>query len=827
MSPLLEQFLAEAREFLQGISDQLLRLEHEPDNQEVMNELFRLVHTLKGNSGLFDFPDMTRVLHAGEDLLSAVREGRVGYSEKLADHLLDAMDFVERLCAEIEKDGRIKPARAGDAVKLAEILRGLLGSAPNEEPAPSAIDTPAATAETQWSPPLTELPEPVRMEAFRRASEGHSLFWVSYSPVEECFYQGDDPYYTAMQTPHCLWASIRPRAAWPPLVDLDAYRCVLDFQMLSVAAQDELEAHYRYVPDQVRIMAVDPQQLAVIDFEMQDSVERGRREPALPAGSHVLWPAIRAHEARERPVRDNYAACAEIFDAQREILTLQDANEGLSGRLQSVALVLANCCRALGEPADQETLDAALMAALTNEDAAPLQAWLDELQHGRGAVIADTPEIVVRRVEPARDPQDDARDDAAQWPAETATGEATQRFGRRTDDQANTRTIRVEQEKIDQLMNLIGELVVAKNSLPYLARRAEHHYGEREMAREIKDKYSVFERIAEDMQDAIMQVRMMPFSFVSLRFFRLVRDLSRKLGKDVQLVVEGEDTKADKNIIEALGDPLVHIIRNSLDHGFETPEVRSAAGKNPQGTLKIKASQASDRVLIEVIDDGKGIDPEKIKESALAKGLIDQAEFQRLSDREAINLIFLPGFSTAATVSDVSGRGVGMDAVRMTVEKLNGSLSLDSVVGKGTTLRLSLPLSMAVTQVMVIESDSQLFGVPTNQIVETVRVPRESIQSIKHSQTTTLRNRVVPMKPLNELLGLPSEPLTNDDDELAMLVARVGAGEVGLVVDDFKGCIDIIQKPMNGVLSNLGAYTGSALLGDGSVLMVLNLAEIV
>ena len=230
---------------------------------------------------------------------------------------------------------------------------------------------------------------------------------------------------------------------------------------------------------------------------------------------------------------------------------------------------------------------------------------------------------------------------------------------------------------------------------------------------------------------------------------------------------------------------------------------------------------------IEVIDDGKGIDPEKIKESALAKGLIDQAEFQRLSDREAINLIFLPGFSTAATVSDVSGRGVGMDAVRMTVEKLNGSLSLDSVVGKGTTLRLSLPLSMAVTQVMVIESDSQLFGVPTNQIVETVRVPRESIQSIKHSQTTTLRNRVVPMKPLNELLGLPSEPLTNDDDELAMLVARVGAGEVGLVVDDFKGCIDIIQKPMNGVLSNLGAYTGSALLGDGSVLMVLNLAEIV
>jgi two-component system chemotaxis sensor kinase CheA len=389
------------------------------------------------------------------------------------------------------------------------------------------------------------------------------------------------------------------------------------------------------------------------------------------------------------------------------------------------------------------------------------------------------------------------------------------------------RSIKVDQAKIDRLMNLIGELVVSKNALPYLAQRAETQFGVRELSREIKGEYSTINRIADEMQDAIMQVRMMAVSFVFQRFPRLVRDISRKLGKEVQLVLEGEQTEADKNIIESLADPLIHIVRNSLDHGLETPEIRRARGKPETGTLTIRAAQEGDRVLIGITDDGKGIDPAIIKRKAYQKGLIDEAALERIDDREAVNLIFAAGLSTAEVVSDLSGRGVGMDVVRSAVEKLNGAVTVESRLGKGTTIRISLPLSMAVTQVMIIESDGQLFGVPMDNVVETVRVPRRSLHHIKQSMTAVLRGRTVPLKALNSLLGIPASPKLNSDDEFAVLLVQAGGEVVGLLVDGFKETAGLIQKPFGGILSGLSAFSGSALMGDGSVLMILNIREIV
>ena len=384
----------------------------------------------------------------------------------------------------------------------------------------------------------------------------------------------------------------------------------------------------------------------------------------------------------------------------------------------------------------------------------------------------------------------------------------------------------MDQEKIDRLMNLIGEMTVAKNALPFLAKRAEEQHGLRDLAREIKEQYAVVNRIAEEMQDSIMQIRMMPFSFISMRFPRLVRDISRRLEKDVQLIIEGEDTEADKNIIESLAEPLIHIVRNSLDHGIESPEARQAQGKSTTGTLTIRASQEADRVMIEIHDDGKGINPDVIREKAFEKGLIDDATRQRITDKEAVNLVLMPGFSTAEEVSDLSGRGVGMDAVRSAVDKVNGTMALESEVGKGTRIRISLPMSIAVTRVMIVESDEQLMGIPMDQVLETVRVPRSEIHTVKHVQTTVLRDRIVPLKSLNDLLALPAEQIINEEEEHAVLVARVGNDVIGLVVDDFRGSVDIIQKPMAGVLSGMQAYSGAALIGDGSVLMVLNLKEI-
>jgi len=295
----------------------------------------------------------------------------------------------------------------------------------------------------------------------------------------------------------------------------------------------------------------------------------------------------------------------------------------------------------------------------------------------------------------------------------------------------------------------------------------------------------------------------------------------------VQLVLEGEQTEADKNIIESLADPLIHIVRNSLDHGLETPEVRRACGKRETGTLTIRAAQEADRVVIEITDDGKGIDPAVIKRKAYEKGLIDEAALERIDDREAVNLIFAAGLSTSEVVSDLSGRGVGMDVVRSAVQKINGTVVIESKLGTGTTIRISLPLSMAVTQVMIVESDGQLFGVPMDNVVETVRVPRSDLRAIKQSLTVVLRGRIVPLKALNTLLGISASPRVNSDDELAVLLVQAGGEVLGLLVDGFKETIGLIQKPLAGFLSGLSAYSGSALMGDGSVLMILNIREIV
>ncbi|MCF8502654.1 MAG: chemotaxis protein CheA, partial [Rhodospirillum sp.] len=391
-----------------------------------------------------------------------------------------------------------------------------------------------------------------------------------------------------------------------------------------------------------------------------------------------------------------------------------------------------------------------------------------------------------------------------------------------------SRILKVDQAKVDALMNLIGELVVSKNSLPFLAKRADEVHGSREMSREIKELHAVIDRLAQEMQSAIMAVRMLPVSEVFDRFPRLVRDVARKLDKHIDLVIEGGDTAADKNIIESLGDPLLHIVRNAIDHGIETAAEREAVSKPTQATVWLRAFQESDQVVIEVVDDGRGIDPEKIKASALAKGVIDEDRAARLSDQEAVNLVLIPGFSTAAKVSDLSGRGVGMDVVVTGVEKAGGSVTVTSKTGEGTTVRLSLPLSMAVTRVMVVEAGGgMLFGIPMDHIVETVRVHRDNVRRFKQAEAFVLRDAVVPLIRLDHLLGEQSQVWFGDgSEEDAVLVVRVGGNMVGLMVDNFREGMDIILKPFDGILSCIQGYSGSALLGDGRVLLVLNLKEL-
>lgn len=865
MSALLDQFLSETRDFLQSIGVKLMELETAPDSAETMVELFRLVHTLKGNSGLFDFPEMTRVLHAAEDVMDVVRDGDLSYSQDLADNLLDAMDFVGRLCDEIEENGAFAPSTGPLSVDLAKSLRALLAEAQqgdgplvDGQSATEPASEPAATVD------LSSLPEAALITAYVEALRGKPIHHLTFTPDEQCFFQGDDPLFTVRQLPGAVWVWMSSREEWPDLVELDAYRCVLKFDVLVAASADEISEHFRYVPDQIVLAELNPKHLLRVTGRVVDAnavrncVATGRAlaeagdtaalsayatdwlaqtEDELFTASVLRWLVVMLEQDCASPeIIERYlsaietqsfdaapigaasqsaafpaefiAALSGIIAAQRTILSKADTANFQAGRVKVVGTVLRNCALSLANRLVAARIEAALEQALTLQSAQPL---LDSL-------------TAFNIAEDTGPPSTEPKGAATPEPEPNETAKAV----RRSDDApAGAKSLKVDQAKIDLLMNLIGEMVVAKNAMPYLATRAEEEFGMRELAREIKAQFAVINRIAEEMQGAIMQVRMMPVSFVFQRFPRLVRDLSRKLGKEVHLELEGEETEADKNIIEALADPLIHIVRNSLDHGIEMPDVRLAAGKPAQGSLTIRASQEGDLAIIEIVDDGKGIDPAVIRRKAYEKGIIDETALERLSDKEAINLIFAAGFSTADVVSDLSGRGVGMDVVRTAVEKVNGTIGLDSEAGRGTRIRIALPLSMAVTKVMIIESDDQRFGIPMEHVLETVRVPQAAVRSIKDKQVITLRGSVTPLVTLNDRLQISRAPKRNDDDELAVLVVRYGAEAVGLLVDDFHETIDVIQKPLEGVLGALNIYSGSALMGNGSVLMVLNLKELV
>ncbi|NEX16481.1 MAG: chemotaxis protein CheA [Halochromatium sp.] len=926
MNPLLDQFLSEAREFLESISAKLLELERNPDQTGVMDELFRFVHTLKGNSGLFDLPEMTRVLHAGEDLLDAVRDHRLAFSRALADQLLEAMDFVGLLLDEIgaAPDGKVPDtsAHAADAARIGEALRALMATADTAGTTDTATAATAggqAAAEAAVAAPTdppawdaSALPEAVRMTLYRALLDGTAHSLLIYEPDHDCFFSGEDPFFQVTQLPPPLWRRLSTAEPWPNLAELDAYHCVLRFELILALSAEELTEHFRYVLDQVQIeplsieallqpsgrvqdqpLATDFIRTALSQINAHDSealaqaartllelsaadlcIASGLRwlllvlelEPDHQDRQRALLNAIEqqcfgadgalmtasateraterttergpdgiAESSPDRPGSETSTASPsataispevsqsfrQVIEAQRAILTLRDAPEWLSGRLRSVATSLSNAFASLYAASDSDALEQALAMAVEAKDPTPLQDWLAAQPLPIDAQEEPHPLTTPATASAAANATPDPTNTAPKPSAEDQV-----HFGRRAEDQPSARTLKVDQVKIDRLMNLVGEMVVAKNALPYLAGRAESVHGVRELAREIKGQYSVINRIAEEMQDAMMQVRLLPVSFVFQRFPRLVRDIARKLGKEVDLVLEGESTEADKNIIEALADPLIHILRNSLDHGLEGPEERERLGKPRVGRLRVSAHPLADRVLIEISDDGRGIDPDVIRRKAYEKGVIDEIALERLNDQEAVNLVFAAGFSTAAEVTNLSGRGVGMDVVRNAIARVNGTIDLRSRVGQGTELRLTLPLSMAVTNVMIIESADQRFGIPMDAVVETLRVPRSRIQTIKHHQAAVLRGRLVPLMALNELLALNVEPIANADDELAVVVARMEQEELGIIVDDCRETVDIILKPMVGVVASIPGYAGSALLGDGSVLLVLNPMEL-
>jgi two-component system chemotaxis sensor kinase CheA len=381
--------------------------------------------------------------------------------------------------------------------------------------------------------------------------------------------------------------------------------------------------------------------------------------------------------------------------------------------------------------------------------------------------------------------------------------------------------VRVGTDRLDSLMNLMGEMVIQRTRLAQLSN--DHDLGD------LRGAVEEMSRVTTDLQTLIMQVRMMPVEGVFMRFPRMVRDLAQTLGKRVELLIAGEETELDRAVIDGLGDPLVHMLRNAVDHGLESPDEREAAGKDPTGTVHLTARHAGNSVIIEVRDDGRGIDPAALRASAVRKGLLDADAAAALSDDEALDLIFLPGFSTAARTTDVSGRGVGMDAVRTTIGALNGDVSISSTVGEGTTFTIRLPLTLAIIQALLVRGAEQVYALPLDTIEETVVVGPDQTWPVNGRPCMVLRDVVVPLVGLSRrLAGADDRALSRDDDArgLEVVVVRAGGSRLGVVVDGLIGQQDIVIKQLPGYLGDVAEIAGATILGDGSVALIVDVAAL-
>ena len=387
-------------------------------------------------------------------------------------------------------------------------------------------------------------------------------------------------------------------------------------------------------------------------------------------------------------------------------------------------------------------------------------------------------------------------------------------------------TIRVDVERLDELLNLVSELVLGRNRLAQLNSDVSMKYEGTEVSRNLADTARQIDLLTTELQLAVMKTRMIKIEKVFNRFPRLVRDLSKETGKDINLVISGEKTELDKTLIEEINDPLVHIIRNSVDHGIETPEVRKALGKPEKGTISLSAEHEGNHIIILIEDDGKGIDPKVIVEKAISKGILTKEKANDISKQEIYNLIFAPGFSTAEKVTNVSGRGVGMDVVKTNVSRLRGIIDIESEVNKGTRILIKLPLTLAIIQGLLVKVIGETIVLPLNSVIEVVKINKHEIYTINQTECIKLRDRVLPLINIDQIL-YHSDTMQSTSDHQFIVVIGLAEKRYGIKVDSLIGQKEIVIKSLGKYLGNIEGIAGSTIMGDGKVVMIADIAEII
>ena len=709
MSEYKGEFVNEAREHLEILNQSLLDLEHDQSNTDLLNNIFRAAHTLKGSSATMGYTNVNTLTHRMENVLDAIRQGVAEATSATMDALFDCFDTLEIMVDAIDSDevsdvdvselasrlesllaeGAEKGTEATEAADVAETVETISDEAGAEAQVPQEPESPQAPGVQ-----VTAFTEGEMDAASDAANRGISVYKLGVTLEDTCA--------------------------------LKSVRAVMVLKAISEHAD---------------ILATTPDAEGIEDGEFG-------------CGFDVI------------------IGTSETGDMVKE--AVERVNE-----VEQVG-VLAR------EPDPQPAADATISDATDVTDAA------GEIE----------PSEEIASAEPA---------EVAAPPPPTAAASA-----KKPEVVRSVQSVRVNIEKLDALVNMVGELVI--NKIRLLQIQSTHQI------KELDETVSNIDRLTNDLRDEVMQMRMVAVAQVFNRFPRMIRDLAKKNGKDVDLVVIGKEIELDRTVLDEVGEPLVHLLRNCVDHGIEPPEVRTGAGKTGKGTITLAARRQKNHVEIEVADDGFGMDPDKLRAKAIEKGVISQEEADAMSDENALSLIFAPGFSTAETITDISGRGVGMDVVRTSIEALGGTVNIKSDLGIGTTVTLQLPLTMAIIQTLLVEVGGTVYAVPISSVLETISVMPDTIRTMGTQKLTTLRGNVLPLVWVHDLFGVYSE---NGHDEVVAVVVDRGGQHVGLVVDSLIGQQEIAIKSLDGVLAGIKGFAGATILGDGRVIMILDVASMV
>ncbi len=868
MSDVRETFLEEAREILEDVGRLLLDLEQDSQNAGLVAAVFRAAHTLKGAAGVAGFTEVEELTHLLEEVLSRVRDGRLTVDADLIDLLLEGFDAVKGMV----EHAAGAAAFAVDPSTVMENLRHLLA-----EPGTAAEGAVPDLGGPPDQEHLRGLPWEAAAALVEALARGEAVYQIAFRPAADVFTFGHDParYVRLLGEKARLLFVDADTSKLPPLPDLDPACCYVSFLVyaaghLAPAGCAEVFEFVAGGGTLVRVAPLGWADLAVpADAPGRPSPweERELRRAAgasLEEAQEALEALVRAIAGSEAglapPVRRNLyvlsralmvhlealepAVAAEAWELGRAFLdeVLAAAREGrapdwdLAGFLADLAAQTgAGVAAGEEEPVlegPEAVSPAAVLAELLEQQrlflAAGSEPWRREAVRRvleNAARSLDWPWLCGRLPAAGEAGWDQAlaalAGEARRLTAATVRQERPGEERPRAEEPVlpgpEQTVLRVKQEDLDRLMNLAGELVVAKNGLLYLVRQLERQPGLLDVARALKERYVALDHIARDFQHVMMKVRLVPVASLFQRFRRYVRDWARRLGKEVELEIEGETTELDRSVVQAIQEPLVHLVRNALDHGLETPSARLAAGKPAVGRLSLRAGRRGNRVVVEVADDGRGIDYQRVRVRAVELGWISPERALQLTDEEALQFILRPGFSTAAEVGELSGRGVGLDAVLAAVRTVKGQLRIESAAGRGTTVRLELPLTMATTRVLLVEAAGQVYGLPFEAVWETVRVPLAGLPTVQGERVLNWRGRLIPVVNLETWLWGTRSGARNGEERVVVL-----GGQLGLEVTRVLREEDVILKPLGGELGGLGYLAGGAVLGDGTVVLVLD-----